>query len=503
MELLIWAFILSLAFYPEYYGFLAWFALARPIHLIGSLQGKGAYGAGYFFSFFFTFFSIYWVGMVTIPGMLAAVIIVAFYYSLIWFIFNRLYAYRKFYGLIAFPFLWVGLEYFRSLSEFAFPWFELGYTQAYYLTILQIVSIVSVHGLTFLVVIVNVLIAQMFRMEISIERKLTAGFISAGVIALLIGYGWAIMPPYPEEGKVEIALLQGSIPINVKWQDGNEEYSYSRYDTLSQLAKESEPLVYVWPETSAPTYLTHDARALRRIGKIAKQTGGYHLVGALGAKTDSVKQRYYNSCYQFTPDGEMIHRYDKVKLVPFSEHVPYQDYLPFLEKGFLRKYLTFIESYDVQWWSDFYPGKKASLFEFDEYRAPVLICFESTFPEYVREYVLNGADFLIGTTNDTWFGQSVGIHMHARIFLTRAVENRSWGARIANSGITYIVNPYGNIRKQLKINEVGVLTGKVGLVEQFSFYTRYGDIIGHISFLITVSLSGILALLWILRKFVK
>jgi len=102
----------------------------------------------------------------------------------------------------------------------------------------------------------------------------------------------------------------------------------------------------------------------------------------------------------------MSRSYHKIKLVPFSEHVPYQDYLPFLSREFLESYLSIIKTQQVEWWSDFYPGDSIVLIETDSAKYAVLICFESAFPEYVRESLLKGAEFLVNITNDTWFGRS-------------------------------------------------------------------------------------------------
>ncbi|UCG63078.1 MAG: apolipoprotein N-acyltransferase [Candidatus Zixiibacteriota bacterium] len=499
LELMIWSFLLSLSFYPEYFGFLAWFSLVRPLMIITSLKSREAFGAAYFFSFFFNLFSIYWVAMVTVPGMVSAVIIVAFYYTAILMTFHRVYRFRPVYGFILLPFLWVGMEYFRTLSQFAFPWSDLGYSQSYYLYIIQIVSVVSVHGLSLLIVAVNVLLWQIFRKGVAVENKLTSFFVSAAVVLLLVAYGWIVLPKYPVPGKINVALLQGSVPINVKWTKGNAMHSFELYDSLTQSTSDSA-LLYIWPETAAPCYLSHDPDCQLYLGDIARRSGASHLVGALGAGMVNGEQRYFNSCFQLEPSGRMTKRYDKVKLVPFSEQVPYQDKLPFLKKKFLRKYLTFIETYDVQWWSDFMPGDSSVLFEVGDYHYAVLICFESTFPEFMREVVRKGADFVVGITNDTWFGRSVGIHMHSRIFLTRAVENRCWCIRVANSGLTYIVDGYGRIRQDLDIYDVAALEGKVNPLDSYSFFTRHGDVAGLASFLITLSIIGILVAAWFIQK---
>ncbi len=496
----VWAFLLSLSFYPGPFGFLAWFSLVRPILIIIRLEGRPAFNAAYFFSFFFNLFSLYWVALVTPPGMVAAVVIVAFYYTAILMVFHRLHRFNPLLGFVALPFLWVGMEYFRTLSEFAFPWSDLGYSQSYYLYILQIVSVLSVNGLSFFLVAVNVLLCQLLRPEVSPERKVTSIFVSATVVAGLIAYGWIVVPPLPRPGTLNVALLQGSVPIEVKWAAGNAEHSFRLYDSLAQNVADSAIDLYIWPETSAPCYISHDDACRRRVGRIARRSGTPHLVGALGAAVKNGQERLYNSCYKFDSVGNVVQRYDKVKLVPFSEHVPYQDHLPFLQKGFLRQYLTFIDQYGVQWWSDFYPGDSARLFPLGDSFYAVLICFECAFPEFTRHRILDGADFLVGITNDTWFGRSVGVHIHSRIFITRAVENRCWAARTANSGLTFIVDGYGRVRDTLDLYEVAALEGQVGLLDGFSVYTRWGNVIGRLSLLITVSLSGILIAVGTVRR---
>ncbi len=414
-------------------------------------------------------------------------------------IFNKVYRFRPLFGCIAIPFLWVGMEYFRTLSQFAFPWSDLGYSQAYYLYLLQIVSVIGEHGLSFVIVAVNVLVWQIFRSELSAERRVTAVFVSAAIIVSLLAYGWVVMPKYPVPGKFRVALLQGNVPLDIKWDRGNEFQAFQVYDDLTRQINDTGIGLYVWPETAVPCYLTNNPQCRQRVGDIAAESKAFNLVGGLGVSAINGKSRYFNSCFQFGPDGRMLQRYDKVKLVPFSEHVPYQDQLGFLEQDFLRKYLSFIGT-SVQWWSDFYPGDSAHLFKLPDHLYSVLICFESTFPEFVRGAVLSGADFLVGITNDTWFGRSMGIYMHSRIFVTRVVENRIWGARVGNSGLTYIVDNYGRIREKLPIYEAASLVGKLNSLDEYSVFTRYGDVIGRWSFLLTISITFILLATWFLQR---
>jgi apolipoprotein N-acyltransferase len=503
LELMIWSFLLSFAFYPTPFGFVAWFALARPLLIIAGLKGRDAFHAAYFFGFFFTLFSLYWLWIVTPPGMLATVVILGFYYAFVLMLFNKLHHVKPVLGWVAAPMLWVGLEYVRTLGQIAFPWCDLGYTQSYYLYILQIVSIISVHGLSLLIVAVNVLIAQILRTELRPERRLTAGFLAIGTVVALLAYGWAVLPPYPLPGKRAVALLQGSIPNEVKWGVDTEFRSFHVYDSLSQSVRDSGALLYVWPETAAPAYLSSDEYHRKMVGDMATRSFGYHLVGAMANGFKNGRDRYFNSCFQFNPGGQIEQRYDKVHLVPFTEQVPYQDHLPFLRQEFLVKYLTFIRTMDINWWSDFCPGDSAMVFTLPDAKYGVLICFEATFPEYARTMVRKGADFLVGITNDSWWGNSIALHMHSRMFITRAVENRCWMARAANSGLTYVVDGYGRVREELPLNVVSALIGHVDNLDGYTTFTRLGDIAGRGSFLITLFVCGILLLRWVVHLFIR
>ena len=499
LELMGWAFLLSLAFYPGYLGFLAWFSLVRPLWIISRLTARAAFGAAYWWGFWFNLFSIYWVALVTPPGTIAAVVIVGFYYAVMLMIYWRLHQVRPLFGLVAVPLLWAGLEYFRTLSQFAFPWSDLGYTQSYYLYVIQIVSVVSVHGLTVLIVAVNVLLWQVLRSVLTPERRVTALFCAVGIIVALLAFGWIVVPPYPEPGQMPVALLQGSLTLQEKFHSDSEKLTFEAYGHLADSVADSADLI-IWPETAAHCYLENDPFALHSVRDIVMRSRKPHLVGTLRLGAAKGRRRYYNACYQFGPDGSIQQQYSKVKLVPFSEHVPYQDFVPFMEENVLRKYLTFIDRMGVQWWSDFYPGDSMVLFQIPDAAYGVLICFETTFPEFVRQYIRRGAQFIVGITNDTWFGRSVGIHMHARIFVTRAIENRCWMVRAANTGLTFVVDPYGRIRSQLPLYQEQALVARIGLLDEYSFFTRHGDVAGRLGFLFAVSATAILVFLWLLRK---
>ncbi len=498
LELIFWGAILSFTQYPGWFGAVAWVALARPLALLMSLSGRAAFTSGYLFAFTYTLGTIYWVAQVTPPGMIAAVAIVAIYYALAFRMMNRLYQWNRLLGLIAIPILFTGVEHFRTLSQFAFPWSDLGYTQVGFLAVLQWVSLISVHGLTLLIVAVNVLVWQVFRRGCLPETRLTFGLSAGAVVTLLVAFGWVMLPRFPEPGTQPVAMLQGNVPLDMKWDDANLISNFARYDSLAQQAADSTPLLIVWPETAVPCWPEYQSDCLESLREIVIATGAAHTVGGLsGYREESGTWRSHNSVFHLQPNGLLGGRHDKVKLVPFAEAVPYEDYLPFLRRDALTGFLTFIETHDIQWWSDYRPGDSIVLFDLPEATYGVLICFESAFPNFARDMVRQGSDFLVGITNDTWFEGTVGMSMHTRIFITRIVENRIWGVRAANSGDTFVVDPYGRIHSSLPRDTIAALIGKIRMRKGESLFASTGDVAGQGSLLLTLLAAGILVGRWI------
>ncbi|MGZ3567404.1 MAG: apolipoprotein N-acyltransferase, partial [Thermodesulfobacteriota bacterium] len=147
----------------------------------------------------------------------------------------------------------------------------------------------------------------------------------------------------------------------------------------------------------------------------------------------------------------------------FGEYVPLQDLLFFI--GSLGEGI-----------GDFRSGKEIYNFSLPQGKFGVLICFEIIFPDLCRKFVKKGADFLVTITNDAWFGRTSAPYQHFSMAVFRAVENRVFVARAANTGITGIVDPKGKIVKEGGIFEREVMNGTIRLSKQKTFYTLYGDL---------------------------
>lgn len=501
LELVFWGALLALAFYPIGSGWLAWIALARPALLIGGLSPAKAFRSGYLFSLTFNALALYWIGHVTPPGFAAAVAILSLYSAAVFSLYAAIYRWRPTVALLALPILWVAVEHFRTLSQFSFPWMDLSYSQAYYLYYVQLASVTGAGGISFAVVTTNSLLALALRQGILPERRL-ALFSLAGIsVAVMFAYGWVITPAITKKPETTIGLLQGDIPLDVKWSPENKDYVFSVYDSLAELAGSDGARLIIWPETAAPTYLLRDESYALGHTKRARSTGAANLIGTMHVDFQTTPRRYYNAAVQLESDGTFSQPYLKHNLVPFAEHVPYQDKLPFLHPDFMKEYLSFIKTYDIQWWSDFYPGDSLVLLSFaaedsgtggmppDSLTYMPFICFEVAYPEYVRESLNKGAEFILTITNDTWFKKSPGPFQHQRIAIMRAIENRSWLARAANSGFTFIADPYGRIHESMDWYKQGYVVGNIDPRYHASTFSRRGPVLARWCFYLTLALG--------------
>ena len=177
---------------------------------------------------------------------------------------------------------------------------------------------------------------------------------------------------------------------------------------------------------------------------------------------DKKRVKYYNSAYLVAPDGTVAGKYDKVHLVPFGEYVPLKRWLPFLGKIVAQV-------------GDFQAGRRGNTIRGVGPRLGVQICFEIIFPMLSRALVQNEAALLVNITNDAWFGESSAPYQHFSMAIFRAVENRRSLVRAANTGISGFVDPLGRIVASTPLDTEATLTRRVPILQEKTFYTRYGD----------------------------
>ncbi len=480
------ALLLSLAFPPSPLGFVAYFSL---IPLIIALRGKSlssAFKIGYIFGLISNSILLFWIGWAIVLGAVAAIVILCLYTAFLFWLYALA---QKRWGDVALfflPFLWVAMEYFRSLSEASFPWLNLSYTQTYYLPLIQHAALWGNYAVSFWIVWLN-LVGYNFVRE---RKKWKTGIILFAVLLVLPYIHGVWIMSKPVEGKeIKIALLQGNIEQKIKWGEQYLDYNIQTYIDMSKQAASEKVDLIVWPESAAPCYLAAESLYFTQVQSLCDEVGIPLLVGTNDYQSiPPDRLDYYNSAFLFTPHGGYPQVYNKIHLVPFSEKVPYEEIHHLSEKIQLGQ-------------SDFSSGKELTIFQIPQGKFATLICFESVYPTLVRDFVDRDAEFLVNITNDGWFGKTHGPFQHARIAVFRAIENRIFIARCANTGVSMFIDPYGRTSQVTKIFTRTIVTEKIHLKpngvdfsKHLTPYARYGDWFAQMCCLI--SLVALLAALF-------
>jgi apolipoprotein N-acyltransferase len=329
-------------------------------------------------------------------------------------------------------------------------------------------------GVTFWVVLSNVLV--FFIIENRHHRSRSLALV--GGLILLIGVPWiqgrwALSRSKPMEGGLKLSLVQGNIDPYRKWSPSFIDSNFVRYHRLTEIAASAKPDLIVWPETATPSYIRYRPSRKRQIRLQVDSLGIPILTGAPDYRRIGEKSEVYNGAFLFRPDSWKMDCYHKIQLVPFSERVPLMGKLPILYDLARRTHL------DV---GGFSPGDSVVVFEWYSSRVhrtirfSTIICYESIFPYLVRRFVRKGAQFLVIITNDGWFGNTSGPYQHAQFAVYRAIENRVWIARCANTGISEFVDPYGRVQSKTRFNQEAIQHGSVGTEGGDSLFVVWGQV---------------------------
>ena len=366
---------------------------------------------------------------------------------------------------VTLPVFWVFFEFIRAYLLSGFPWALIGYTQYRTLPLIQLTDITGVYGLSFLVIFVNVLVYELWRWVTGSGRAhypVKTTIVAASLMSLSLGYGFVRLNSADSGKEVKVALAQGNIPQDVKWDPSFQEETVAIYERLSRKTAGTGPELVVWPESSLPFFFQKEGAYSKRVSLLAKELNSYLVVSSPALEYEDGKERLLNSAFLIASDGTSVGRSDKVHLVPFGEYVPMARLLPFVKKM-------------VQGIGDFSPGRSITPLAAPFGKMGLLICFEGIFPEISREYVRNGAGLLVNITNDAWFGDSSAPYQHLSMTVFRAVENRVPLIRSANTGITAFIDSRGHVYGMTRLFREALLTGTIRMGSERTFYTRFGD----------------------------
>lgn len=418
----------------------------------------------------------------TVIGMLLLVSYLALYFG----VFGLFYRWSAGYSLLSRIFLvpaaYVILEFVRERVFGGFGWASLSHTMAHNTLLIQLADVTGAAGVSFLIVMVNVVFKEHF-VRWQEQRRSDAALWSAalvtGVVVLgVLAYGLSCLSAGPR-AVIRAGVVQANISLAEAWDPVQKPSTVERHLELSRRILPGRPDLIVWPETSFPQFIWQYPGLWDRVRDLARGAAVPLMVGAVTREGKD----YFNSAILVGRDGKEGLRYDKTHLVLFGEFIPFRRAFPFLAG------LIGID--------DFTPGRADRLFSFLP-GAPfsVLICFEDTLPWLARRAVDQGALFLVNMTNDAWFAASPGAAMHFDNAVFRAVENRRSLVRSTNTGQSGLIDMYGR-RSYLgegRLLEPGAGVFEVPLDNRMTFYTKYGDVFTGACFL------GILFFIFVGRK---
>jgi len=376
-------------------------------------------------------------------------------------------------GLWAAPLIWPLLEFLRTKSQIAFPWGLLGYAMTPYVPFIQPASIGGVYLVSAWLVLVNVLIYGLAkavwrnRSEAKPEARNSKPEIGIRTAALLAAFAvplvFSAFYVRPLKPWFNVAIIQPNISPFDKGDWDSREQIQADLARLTRQSTATQPDLILYPETATLVDVTRSTTIGPVIRGLADSLGTEIFTGT--PLFDERRNSWHNGAVLIRPGEQPIkQRYYKIRLVPFSEKIPYSDELPVIRK--------ILGTSDMGDWAR---GHNYTVFNWSRGTLSALICFEAIFPDLTREFTRRGSQLLAVVTNDGWFGRLVGAQQHAELAVLRTVENGVPMIRSANNGISLIADPYGRILKRTPLFVQTILTGPVPQPLAPTLYRRYGD----------------------------
>jgi len=438
---------------------------------------RDAFRAGFLFGFSMYLTELWWIvrlipsADVTIPGLMSpALLLLALYMAVFpaavfWLItWVGLRGRASYPGVVvAFPAVWVLLEAVKSRGLMAFPWGSIGYALCDVPALIQSAEWFGIVGLSFVVALVNVLIAGVFTVR-KTPARIAVAICAVGVVAAMWTHGRAAIANWSpgDAPRVKVAIVQPNVDLVVKWKPEFRDSTLALIERLSVEAAQAGAELIVFPETSAPVYIEGNSQYKSRLVALSRRLGVPIYIGFLDYRYDGpgATLNIFNSSGLFTPSGGLS-KYDKNHLLPFGEALPLSDRFRWLRK---------IEFGQANFQSGTARGPIDAGIRFTP-----LICFESVFPYLCARGVAGGSQMFVNITNDGWFGDTPGPYQHAQMSILRAVEFRRYVVRSANSGVSWVVEPTGDISQELGLYVGGTILADVAALDGRTLYSRLGD----------------------------
>jgi apolipoprotein N-acyltransferase len=487
--------------FPKFgFWWLAWVGMVPLFIAIRDQSPRLAFYLGFVFGFVFYYGNIFWLNTLIdyndfVPiGIVLLGIYLAFYAALFALLTSLLRRRAATFSFFIIPAVWVVLEYVRSLGRLAFPWAYLSSSQYRILPLIQIADLTGTYGVTYLIVICNLAIADVIggiRAHAALRQAWKTLVVLALLAASLAYGGFAMHRTYADGKSLNVAIVQPSVPQLRKLLSYLSDDADLRNRISAQMISQLVAMIraqqgrgvdlFVLPESAiTETGFNFDVPLRQFLERLAHEMNASIFLGADNRTSLEENATVYNSAWLIDPESGFYPKpYNKIQLVPFGEHVPYFNVIPYLQEIIINI-------------GSFTEGSDYTLFPCKGLKFGAVICFESSFARLLRRFVRDGADFLVVITNDAWYGRSAGAYQHTSLSVFRAIENRRYVVRAANTGISCFIAPTGAIASHLRLFESATLRGEIRASKHLTFYTRYGDIFAKILFLLVLALLIVL-----------
>lgn len=449
----------------------------RRAALLGWLVGTGFFAS-----------TLFWITepfLVDAPrhGWMApfALILMAGGLALFWaaaFYLARRIASARVWQLLALVAAWTLAEYLRAHLFTGFPWNMLAYSWMD-TPVMQVSALIGPHGLTLLTLALAALPLA--------YRRRGAGALAALVLlaAFWAGGAYRLGLPEPSPAGITLRLIQPNAPQHQKWDPDFAHVFFRRQLEMTAAEATPRPDLVIWPEAAVPWWLDHEPELQARISAAA--AGATAIIGA--RRFDA--GRIYNSLAVLGPDGQSGAVYDKAHLVPFGEYIPF---------GGLLSHIG-LHGLAAEEGGGFSAGPGPQLIDLGPAgKALPLICYEAIFPD-LSAFATPRPDWLLQITNDAWFGTLAGPQQHLVQARARAIEQGLPLVRVANTGISAVIDAKGRLTDALALGEAGFLDAVLPGRALATPYHRSGDLPVLALMLIGLVLPLILPLIRGRRKF--
>jgi apolipoprotein N-acyltransferase len=488
--LILGAFIFALSFpsFLNHWGiaplaFIAMIPIFILVHRIGYI--KAVFYGGFFGYISYTFFN-FWLATFDPMAFIAVPVIYASYFLLVFPLLKLADHLFPVKGYILQIFIWLAYEFLRTKGFLGYSYGVIGYSQYNFLSLIGISDITGVAGVTFIVIYPSIIIGNALKNGIKEFRANYRIWIKPSGIwlilfSLFITYGYFSKVDYSDSPRWRTALIQHNIN---SWRSGIEvfEEALDKLIYLSEKAQEENPDTIIWSETSFVPSINYymktrsDRRRVELIQKLYDYMDRSQVPLILGNNDLIVNGKTsvnYNSVFQYE-NGQLVDKYYKTHLVPFTEHFPYENILPGLYNYILSLHV------------DFYgKGDEYTVFDQNGIKLGPLICFEDTFGYLSREFVLQGADVLLNLTNDSWSSEYACNIQHMAIAVFRTVENRRSMVRSTTGGYTTVIDPNGRRIGELEpFTDSYLVTDTPVYNKRTTIFTKFGNWFDILSVLI-------------------